>query len=341
MNKRKEMFGMYLPLFSVITVIAAALRCIATFLYYDSDSFHYSSVALIRSADITVAIAALIMITYMFTAKRDMRLIPNFTTPATYVPTGLVSLTLLFLAKEFLVKGRELRENAAIARSGIIELFIIYAVAILSVISVMHFVLTALDERAHSGERARFGLSTVILLALYSIYLYFDVSMPINAPAKITDQMAYMFAAIFFLYETRLSLGREKWRAYISFGFIAAMLTAYSSIPSIIIYIVNGTEISNSIYESVLTFALFIFITARILLTSDLINDETSKTASSLIRLAEAREAELAPEPIVITEAPTAEDEGQITISDIEADLPKEEEKEASDENTDAEGQTE
>ena len=77
--------------------------------------------------------------------------------------------------------------------------------------------------------------------------------------------MAYLFAALFFLYETRLSMGRERWGAYTAFGLIASLLTAYSSIPSLICYLATKNLISHSIYETVFTLSLFIFITSRLL----------------------------------------------------------------------------
>ncbi|MBR0449266.1 MAG: hypothetical protein IIX30_00435, partial [Clostridia bacterium] len=103
-----------------------------------------------------------------------------------------------------------------------------------------------------------------------------------NAPAKITDEMAYLFAAVFFLYETRISLGRGKWRAYVTFGLIAAQLAAYSSIPALIVYFAKGEMISNSIFESVLTFTLFLFITSRLGMVSTLTPDKPCDVAAAI-----------------------------------------------------------
>jgi len=108
---------------------------------------------------------------------------------------------------------------------------------------------------------------TVIFLALYLAYPYFDTAAPINSPIKISDQLAYAFAAAFFLYEIRLSLGREKWKLYIIFAFITAILAAYSSIPALITYFVRGAEISNSIYESILTLSICLFALLKLVMT--------------------------------------------------------------------------
>ena len=158
------------------------------------------------------------------------------------------------------------------------------------------------------------------------MYLYFSTALPINSPNKMLDQMAYLLAAVFFLYETRLSFGREKWRPYIAFGFIAATVCAYSSIPSIILYISNGETVSNTIYESTLTLALFIFIISRIILTAGLIEAKSSPTVSAIAKAAHLRQNEINPiseiAEIIDLSGKALEydeelpDENQITIDD-------------------------
>ena len=134
--------------------------------------------------------------------------------------------------------------------------------------------------------------------------------------------MAYLSATLFFLYETRLSLGREKWRPYIAFGFIASLLTAFSSIPALIIYFAEKRIISNSIYETLLTLALFIFISAKLLLTANLIEDKRSSIVEGIIHAAAVREQEINPKKEIVEE-PIAEetreepDENQISITEI------------------------
>jgi hypothetical protein len=152
---------------------------------------------------------------------------------------------------------------------------------------------------------------------MYVAYIYFDTSLPINAPTKIADEIAYLAIAMFFLGETRLSLGRESWRRYISFAFIGSILTAYSAIPNLIYYFAREESVSLSIYESLLTLAFFIFITSKIFLTPMLTKDATSEVVSKIIAIEEARREAI--ESTENTEEPeqtsAEEDENQITIS--------------------------
>ena len=64
--------------------------------------------------------------------------------------------------------------------------------------------------------------------------------MALNSPNKLISQMAFLLAALFFLYEARISLGREKWRGYCIFGLAALAANAYSAVPAVILYFAKG-----------------------------------------------------------------------------------------------------
>ena len=319
MKNKSRLFGIYLPVFLLLLIASVTLRTVALILHFDATTFYFDEKSVITAADIIVISGAVFMFTYIFAAKKNMKLIPSFTTPATYIPTGIVSITLIFVIKSLIDKAAAVKENmdylkmlatpsakASLSTETII-FFILVASIVFATFSIAHFALTAIDERQSSTKRASFGICTVIFLAAYATYLYFNKDLPLNAPNKIVDQMAYLFSALFFLYETRLSLGRERWKSYIAFGFIASLISAYASIPSTIYYFVTGEFTSNSIYETALTLSIFIFITARLFLTSELIEDTPSDTVTSLIKFAEARDAEVNPQKPEIVDV-TGED---------------------------------
>ena len=340
MKNRTKLFGIYLPIFLSVILGTVAMRTVACLLDFNFHTNFFVNDVLITISDYTVLISVLFFFTYMYTARKDIRLIPNFTSPTTFIPTGLISVALPFVSRHLFSKAAvisKIIKNQVLSsqeiRSYRIQLLLIYTTAVLAILSIAHFALTALIEKRSSIGRAGFGICSVIFLAFYATFLYFDTDLPLNSPNKIIDQMAYLFSALFFLYETRLSLGREKWQHYIAFGFIASTLTAYSSIPSLIVYITQGQVISNSIYETVLTLALFVFITARCLLTGELIEDADSETVSALIKIAEERSEALKPgdqHPEATAEADDTEieeDKNQITIDDL-ISIPESEEEE-------------
>ena len=143
--------------------------------------------------------------------------------------------------------------------------------------------------------RSDLGIIVLVFLCAYVAYIFFDKSTPINAPVKTATMMAFLFFSLFFLYETRLSLGREKWHLYVAFAFISSIISAYASIPALIVYIIKGDVIGISIYETVLVFAFFIFSTFKLFLVGELVPERGSNVVNKLIASATERIHELKP----------------------------------------------
>ena len=278
----KKRYGIYPSLALLITAISITVRCIACFTALDYQSGYFTS-SLGAVAGWIEAAGCLILFSYLFVAKKGS-FVASFNSPTTYIPTGTLAMAMFFMALELFTKRATLSTPAK---------YVAPAAAALAVLAIVYFILTALIDERHDLTRASLGLFAVLFLSAYAAYLYFNTDLPINSPNKLTDQAAYLSAAVFFLYEIRISLGREKWRAYTGFGFISASLLAYASIPELILYAVNGDVIANSIYESVMTFALFIFITARLAASASAKEDAECEFVSILKDAAYAREAQI------------------------------------------------
>lgn len=312
MRKLYELYGIYLPIFILILPLTVVLRTVA--LFTDLAQFgHFENDLLANISAWIAALAVLFFITYMLTGKKNIKLIPSFESSANYIPSGLVAAAMAMLGAHLLMTaiGTDLKAMSIYGR------VISIATPVLAFISVTYFVLATVMIARRSIRRSDFGIITLMFICMYVAYIYFDTALPINAPAKITDEIAYLAIAMFFLGETRLSLGRESWRRYISFAFIGALLTAYSAIPNLIYYFAREESVSLSIYESILTLAFFIFITSKIFLTPMLTKDATSEVVSKIIAIEEARREAI--ESKESTEEPeqtsAEEDENQITIS--------------------------
>ncbi len=267
-----------MPILLMIILAAITLRSAALLVDFNPQNGYFDGKIIITISGIITAIGSLGLFTYAFTSPKEERLIASFSTPETYIPTGAVCTSLSMFIIHGFIEIKEMNTSISYLLSFKNMGESIFATSvILAIFAVAHFILTAMLTDRESNSRAAFGLANVLFLALYTSYLYFDTELPMNAPNKIVDQMAFLFAALFFLYEIRISLKREVWNLYIAFGFIAATLTAYSSIPSLIFYFTNKTPISNSIYENILCFCLFIFILSRLILASKLKEDKESE----------------------------------------------------------------
>lgn len=285
MKKRNLLLGIYLPIVFVLTGVAVAFRTVAAMTSLNPVTGYYTDKTFLTAAS-WIAVAAVIFgASYLIFGDKKLKLVASFDTPATYIPSAVVAVALLFMSAGMIrdaigsmggyITADTLRANA-----------LPLITAALALLAIAGFFLTSFSDKREDLVRAAFGIATVVFILAYEAMLYFDGSMPKNAPDRIVDLLAYVSASVFFLHEIRLSLGRDVWIAYIAFGMTGAALCAYSSIPALIVYFADGGIISNSIYETVFTFALFIFMTCRVLITTVLAEDKDTPLVK-IIKLSE------------------------------------------------------
>ena len=258
----------------ILTAAVCTLKAIAAASGLDYVTGHYTSGPIITIANWITIIGGIAFFLGGVLDVRQTKPIPSFNTPASYIPMALVCLSLTFLGTGLLEKRAAIIDVTPIGREPSSIASIAGLCATIAILAAVSGLLYVGLKGARDYRRAITGILIIALLSVYTIYLYFSTELPINAPNKIADEVALVFAAIFFLYEVRISLGREVWHAYSGFGYVAALLLAYSSIPAITVYFINGEVISNSIYESVFSLTLFIFVVARLFVLGDLICEE-------------------------------------------------------------------
>ena len=310
MKSKFKVYGIYMPIFLIVLPLVVALGTVACIKYLEPSGYFSNSLISNIANGITLG-AVIFFLSYIITARKDMRFIPSFASPLNYGPCAIVGTALLFVAVHLFTLTDFSGKN------GFIGTYV-FILAIFALLAVAYFAISAVSVKRRSIRRSDYGILVLIFICAYVAYIFFDGNTPINSPIKIISQMSALAVAVFFLYETRLSLGRERWRPYVAFSFIAALLSAYSSIPAIIVYFVSGKVINISIYETVLTFAFFIFTMFKLFLVGELVPERSSKVVEGIIEYANARAEELAPAE---EEAPAEEDEAdenQMSIADID-----------------------
>lgn len=296
---KKYRLEFYLPLLIIVALASVILRTVASFGSYDFKYGYYYSSTLFSVSVWLVVICVAILFTFASPRSKTVKE-PNipFGTKEVFFPSAIAMLGLLFSSFSFFKFALDSGATSNVKPFLNVPANTVALVGgVLGLLSIVYFILSSVCPDDRSIPRASFGMVTVLYLVIYSAYLYFDTELAINAHSKIVDQCAYVFAAIFFLYETRVSLGRQSWRLYGAFGLVASLLCAYSSIPSVIVYLATGKVVSHSIYESVLTLALFAFIFARVWLVAFSRDNGTPSTANaicsnSLIKKESVREHE-------------------------------------------------
>lgn len=357
MNTNSKRLGIYLAVMLLATAVATTLRTIACVMHLDYASGFFTEGSLISTANTITALTLFGMLSYLFTASR-ISLRASFSTGATYVPTGILGVASAFLGVKvfsyvlainnyrlfnFRVSSVAELIGEIMTPLGISTLIGLLT-AVLAFVSIAHHFFNAFVTESKDVTRAYFALASICFLAFYAILIYLDGSIALNEASKTLRQITFLIAATFLLYEARISLGREMWRIYTTFGLIAATLTAYTSIPAIITYYAKGAVVSSASYKSLasleeylLLLALFIFIVSRLALTAMLTEEKKSELVEALVSAAKEREAEVAdaterynevfaskqlsifdlygdeeaPEPETVVEAPMQEEEPQ------------------------------
>lgn len=284
--KKLKLIDFYLIGLIVSVISATVLRTYALIIDFDRLTMHFSNSISATIANAIVIIATLAFAAYLFIKKEDSDFLEKTDNAASFIPSGIVSVALVFM-------GVNLIKSMNGHFTAVLQPLSLWA-AILAFLSVGSFFVSILIEQKNNIYKSAFSICIVIFLALYACYLYFNREIhPTNSPNKVVDQMAYLFAAAFFLYESRITLGRAKWRGYVAFGLMASLLCFYSSIPSLILYALNSELISDSLAESALTLAMAIFITSKVFQTKTLTPDKECEVARSIATLHEMRQDEI------------------------------------------------
>ena len=277
MTKNGKITKISLGILLLISIASVLMRCIAILKYYNPQNGHFESKSLINVANVLVITAIVTFLISAFFGSKKEALRFDFTSPASLIPSGLLTIAIAFLGASIAIRAYAGHYSAALLNEQPDLLTVLETViAILSLLATIYLISGALQRHRHSTARGMLGLCTAIFFAAYATYLYFDPTLPINAPNKLVDQMAYLFTAVFFLFETRISLGRELWRPYVTTGLIASILNIYASIPSAIAFFAKNSLVSNSIFDFALTFFVAIYALMRVYQYSMLKKDEES-----------------------------------------------------------------
>lgn len=285
--KKLQTIDVYLIPLIFVSLAAATLRTVALLTDFDTESMHYDNKIAFAISAIIVAISSIAFLTYLFLGDKDKPLIARSDNAASYIPAGIVSTALLFMGVNNLSSGLNTYREGVV---GILSLI----TGVLALLSIASFFLSVFIEKSNNLYKAAFSLCIVMFLAVYAALLYFNkTAHPTNSPNRLIDQLAYLFTAVFFLYEARIPLGRAKWRGYVAFGLCATLMAVYSSVPALIYYFVSGFSLSESLIESILTLTMAIYVAARVVQIKSMTPDSKCQAAVGIETLAAMREEEM------------------------------------------------
>ncbi len=280
MKLKDKRLVIFLSIALILTAAASVFRTVALRSDFNSETGFFEKEGFITAATALIFSGVLVSLVYIFAGKPKQDIVPDFHGAVTYIPSGLLAVALAFFTTNTAFNSGVSADDKATAK------LLVALTALSALATIVYLVLNPLLGRRYSACRGAAAFAPIIFLLAASARLYFDTSMPINAPNKNVEQLAVVFAMLFFTGEARLSLGREKWSSYVSLGIAASALCAYSSIPAVLVYFMSGVGgaeplvISSHITASVMVFALFVFISSRVLLVAFLSSNQEGKLAS-------------------------------------------------------------
>ncbi len=157
--------------------------------------------------------------------------------------------------KSYLAALEELAENGS--ATGLIPI-------LLGLGATVYFVLIALNGK-NEGLRILTGFCVILRLLSTLSNSYFDFTVPMNAPVKLTLQLGILSAILFLINELRATVASPRPSLYMFFAGIATVCLGVSSLPSLVASY-HGIFISEGeIYCYYALLGLFLYVTLRFL----------------------------------------------------------------------------
>ena len=286
-NKTTNRIGFLLPFFYITAPIMATLRSVAC-IKNMAETGYFNDHNLITISNIAITILAIIFSTHALSHNRkDSSPKETFCNPPTYISSALLATGISFAIYELTIllldEQRHIREIASS------DIFIIISL-VAGVASLFFLLLNAIIDTHHSQIRAALGMAASLFFSAYSICICFDNSTSVNMHQRILNIISLSLMAVFMLYETRIPLGHSKWHSYVAFGFMAALLLIYTSIPAIVYYIANRIIIpGTTIIQMCLALTSAIYAITRVSILAFAPEDETCDLADSILDMVHRR----------------------------------------------------
>ena len=137
------------------------------------------------------------------------------------------------------------------------------ASALFGAIAACCSVFSVAKRQVLNAVHALAAMSISLLSLFYTLFLYFDFTLPMNADVKIASQAAFLSVALFFLCEARIALDRPIWTLYTAVGMIALLLTLTGSVPNLLYAVIRKTPVLDSSIDDFLLLGFAVYILAH------------------------------------------------------------------------------
>ena len=143
--------------------------------------------------------------------------------------------------------------------------FIGLLAALLLICGLAYSIFSSLPRlRQNKSLTALLGMLAVLGTILLNAYYYFDVSLEMNAPFKLTTQMGLLCATLYLTGEIRFLLGTQKPRLFLAIGTTLISVGSLCSLSLHVDFLLGKTDRGDYVAGSLLVFCMMLTAIIRI-----------------------------------------------------------------------------
>ena len=267
MEKTKRIFRLYLTMTLLLSAAVVVLKTIALLSPgFDRENGYFALHSLPHEiAQLATVIGVILLLTQLAPLKGKLEIRdPGKGLPVVFSVALTGILVLAFsLFRVFELHLGSLRERLSGGSISVQAVIFCLASAFFGGTAAICSVFSVAKRQVLNAVHA-FGAMSVSLLALfYTLFLYFDFTLPMNADVKIGSQAAFLSIALFFLCEARIALDRPVWTLYTAVGMISLLLTSTVAVPNLLYAIIRQTPVLDSSIDDFLLLGFAIYILAH------------------------------------------------------------------------------
>ncbi len=266
-EKTKRIFRIYLAGTLLLTAAVVVLRTIALFSAgFDHANGYFALHSMTHEiARLATVIGVILLLTQLAPLRGKMEIRePGKGLPVVF-SVALAGILVLAFSLFRLFELHPASLSTRIARGGISVQAVIFciATAFFGAVAAISSVFSVAKRQVLNAVHALAAMSVSLLALFYTLFLYFDYTLPMNADVKIASQAAFLSVALFFLCEARIALDRPMWTLYAAVGMISLLLTVTVAVPNLLYALVRQTPVLDSAIDDFLLLGFAIYILAH------------------------------------------------------------------------------
>ncbi|MBP5429189.1 MAG: hypothetical protein J6Z04_07915 [Clostridia bacterium] len=267
MDKTKRIFRIYLTGTLLLAIAVVVLRTVALFSAgFDHANGYFALHSLPHEiARLATVIGVILILTQLAPLRGKMEVRdPGKGLPVVFSVALAGILVLAFsLFRVFELHLTTLPSRLTKGTISTPAVVFCFATAFFGAVAAACSVFSVAKRQVLNAVHALAAMSVSLLSLFYSLFLYFDYTLPMNADVKIASQAAFLSVALFFLCEARISLDRPMWTLYAAVGMISLLLTVTVAVPDLIYALVRQTPVLDSAIDDFLLLGFAIYILAH------------------------------------------------------------------------------